>query len=74
MGPEFTRTPAKRATHKQVAHRSRNRDDRHETEVNPTMCADCRVIETEMAADGQEETGLQVIRVHPETDVRNVTM
>ncbi len=38
------------------------------------MCADCRVVETEMAADGQEETGLQVIRVHPETDVEQVTL
>lgn len=38
------------------------------------MCAKCRVVETEMAAEGQEETGLQVIRVHPETEVKEIAV
>ncbi len=38
------------------------------------MCSDCRVVETELAADDVEETGLQVIRVHPETEVREITL
>lgn len=37
------------------------------------MCADCRVVETEVAAE-EVDTGLQVIRVHPETDVREITV
>jgi len=43
-------------------------------EVRHKMCSDCRVVETEMAAEGREETGLQVIRVHPETEVREITV
>lgn len=38
------------------------------------MCSDCHVVETEMAAEGADETGLQVIRVHPETEVREIAV
>ncbi len=38
------------------------------------MCAKCRVVETEMAAEDREETGLQVIRVHPETEVKEIRL
>lgn len=38
------------------------------------MCSDCRVVETELIADRIETAGLQVIRVHPETEVREIAV
>lgn len=36
------------------------------------MCADCRVVATELAAEEDVDTGLQVVRVHPDTEVAQV--
>lgn len=38
------------------------------------MCMKCEVLEVERAARHTEPAGLQVVRVHPEADVREVTL